>query len=69
MDPRDTRQRPHFSMLRSFTVADLFTLANASCGMIAIFLCLNYIAAGREQYFWFAFVLLYGALVCDVFDG
>lgn len=37
--------------------------------MIAIFLCLNYIAAGREQYFWFAFVLLYGALVCDVFDG
>lgn len=69
MGPRDTRRRPHFSMLRSFTVADLFTLANACCGMIAIFLCLNYIADGREQYFWFAFVLLYGALLCDVFDG
>ena len=56
-------------MLRSLTIADLFTLANASCGTLAIFLCLNYVAEGRNQYFWFAFVLLYVALFCDVLDG
>lgn len=56
-------------MLRSFTTADLLTLANASCGTIAIVLCLNYLAEGFNQYFWFAFALLYAALVCDVLDG
>lgn len=62
-------RKKHLSMLRSYTVADLFTLGNATCGTIAIFLCLNYIAEGRNQYFWFAFVLLYAALFCDVIDG
>jgi CDP-diacylglycerol---serine O-phosphatidyltransferase len=58
-----------FSMLRSYTVADLFTLGNASCGTIAIFLCLNYIAEGRNRFFWIAFVLHFVALACDVIDG
>src|SRR5262245_51793794 len=62
-------RRRHLSMLRSYTVADLFTLGNASCGTIAIFLCLDYIAEGRNKFFWIAFVLLYGALACDIFDG
>ena len=69
MVPRDTPRRQHFSMVRSFTVADLFTLANASCGTIAIFLCLSHIAEGGKQTLWFAVVLLYAALICDVFDG
>ena len=56
-------------MLRSYTVADLFTLGNASCGTISIFLCLNYIAEGRNRWFWIAFALLFAALFCDVFDG
>ncbi len=56
-------------MLRSYTVADLFTLGNGSCGTISIFLCLNYIAEGRNRWFWIAFVLLFAALFCDVFDG
>jgi CDP-diacylglycerol---serine O-phosphatidyltransferase len=55
--------------LRSYTAADLLTLGNASCGTISIFLCLNYIAEGRNKFFWIAFVLLFGALVCDVVDG
>src|SRR5215471_4362296 len=59
----------HLSMLRSYTVADLFTLGNASCGTISIFLCLNYIAEGRNRYFWIAFVLLFVALACDILDG
>src|SRR5262245_8665736 len=56
-------------MFRSYTVADLFTLGNASSGTVSIFLCLNYIAEGRNRWFWIAFVLLFLALFFDVFDG
>jgi CDP-diacylglycerol--serine O-phosphatidyltransferase len=61
--------KKHLSMLRSYTLADLFTLANGSCGTISIFLCLNYIAEGRNQFFWIAFLLLLAALGCDIMDG
>ena len=57
------------SMFRSYTVADLFTLGNASSGTIAIFLCLNYIAEGRNRFFWIAFILHFVALIFDVMDG
>ena len=66
-------------MLRSYTPADAFTLANASCGTISIFLCLSYIAdpgAGapgvsdvRSQQIWAAFLLPVVALVFDAMDG
>ena len=56
-------------MLRSYNTADLFTLGNASCGTISIFLCLNYIAENGNRFFWAAFVLLFLALVFDVLDG
>jgi CDP-diacylglycerol--serine O-phosphatidyltransferase len=62
-------RKQHLSMLRSYTQADLFTLGNASCGTISIFLCLNYTADGRSQYFWIAFLLLFAALGCDIMDG
>src|SRR5690349_9507534 len=62
-------RKQHLSMLRSYTQADLFTLGNASCGTISIFLCLNYTADGRSQYFWIAFLLLFAALGCDIVDG
>jgi CDP-diacylglycerol--serine O-phosphatidyltransferase len=65
----DNSSRRHLSMLRSYTAADLFTIGNAACGTIAIFLCLDYVASGARQYFWSAFVLLPAALVCDVLDG
>jgi CDP-diacylglycerol---serine O-phosphatidyltransferase len=56
-------------MLRSFTVADVFTIGNASCGTIAIFLCLDYVATANGRFLWVAFLLLPLALVCDVLDG
>ena len=56
-------------MLRSYTPADALTLGNASCGTIAIFLCLDYLATGNGRLFWIAFFLLALALVCDVLDG
>jgi len=61
--------KKRMSMIRSYTVADLFTIGNAACGTISIFLCLNYIAEGRNRLFWFAFILLFAALFFDIFDG
>src|SRR5580765_6739359 len=64
-----TTTRRHLSMLRSYTPADALTIANAACGAIAIFLCLDYIASDNRRFLWTAFVLLPLALVCDVLDG
>jgi CDP-diacylglycerol--serine O-phosphatidyltransferase len=64
-----TEARRHLSMLRSYTLADLVTIANASCGTISIFLCLDYIAADNRRFLWMAFLLLPLALVFDVLDG
>jgi CDP-diacylglycerol--serine O-phosphatidyltransferase len=57
------------SMLRSYTPADALTIGNAACGTIAVFLCLDYIAADNRRFLWTAFVLLPLALACDVLDG
>src|SRR6187431_2938662 len=62
-------ERRHMSMLRSYTPADALTIGNAACGTIAIFLCLDYIAADNRRFLWTAFLLLPLALVCDVLDG
>jgi CDP-diacylglycerol--serine O-phosphatidyltransferase len=56
-------------MLRSYTPADALTIANASCGTISIFLCLDYMAFGDHRRLWIAMWLLPLALVCDVLDG
>jgi len=61
--------RRHMSMFRSYTWADALTIGNASCGTIAIFLCLDYLASGNRRFLWTAFFLLPAALVCDVLDG
>jgi CDP-diacylglycerol---serine O-phosphatidyltransferase len=57
------------SMLRSYTPADLLTLANASCGTLSVFACLSYIADDRSREVWAAFVLPILALVFDALDG
>jgi CDP-diacylglycerol--serine O-phosphatidyltransferase len=61
--------RRHLSMLRSYTAADALTIGNASCGTIAIFLCLDFVATGSARYLWMAFILLPMALLFDVLDG
>ncbi len=57
------------SIFRSFGLADLITLANASCGMGAIFLCLKHVTGSHTPYLWCIFMLLPLSLVCDVLDG
>ena len=64
------KPRPkHFSMLRTFVLADLVTMANAASGTGAIFLCLRYVAERDPAYALGAFALLPIALVADVLDG
>jgi CDP-diacylglycerol---serine O-phosphatidyltransferase len=64
-----TGPRRHLSMLRSYTAADAFTIGNAACGTIAIFLCLDYLADDNRRFLWTAFLLLPLALVLDILDG
>lgn len=60
----------HFSMIRSFHLADLFTLGNGASGTAAIFLCMAHAAAPASGG---ALVgaggLLALALLLDVLDG
>jgi CDP-diacylglycerol--serine O-phosphatidyltransferase len=57
------------TMLRSYTAADALTLGNAACGTVAIFLCLDFLAANERRFLWVAFLLLPLALIFDVLDG
>ena len=63
----DKKQR--LSMIRSYTLADLFTLGNACCGTLTIFLCLGYIANDKAAELWAAFILPWIALAFDALDG
>ena len=58
-------RKRHISMIRSYTLADFFTIGNASCGTIAIFLCLDYLATGALRFLWAAFILLPCALALE----
>jgi CDP-diacylglycerol---serine O-phosphatidyltransferase len=60
---------PRVSILRSYTPADILTLANASCGTITVFACLSYLAGDQTRWLWTAFVLPIGAFVFDALDG
>ena len=62
-------QQKHFSMLRSFHLADFLTLANAACGVAAIFLLMIYVSNASVAHFLAAAGLVLAALIFDVFDG
>lgn len=56
-------------MIRSFHVADLFTLANAACGTGAVFLAMSYVSDGGISKIYAAGAVLFAAVVFDFFDG
>ena len=62
------RPRPR-SMIREFSLADLITLGNGACGVVAIFLCLQFLAEDERRFLWTAFLLLPVAFVLDAADG
>jgi CDP-diacylglycerol--serine O-phosphatidyltransferase len=59
----------HFSMIRGFHLADFLTLANAGCGVAAVFLAMVYVADGSLAYFFAAAALAPAALIFDTLDG
>ncbi|WP_209542714.1 CDP-alcohol phosphatidyltransferase family protein [Variovorax sp. 1615] len=61
--------RKHFSMIRGFHLADVFTLGNAACGVGGVFLAMAYMASQSLTHFYWAAALAPAAFVFDVFDG
>jgi CDP-diacylglycerol--serine O-phosphatidyltransferase len=59
----------HFSMIRSFHLADFVTLANAACGVLAVFLTMAYMANQSLATFYAAAAMAPAALIFDVLDG
>jgi CDP-diacylglycerol--serine O-phosphatidyltransferase len=59
----------HFSMIREFHLADLFTLANAGCGVASMFASMTFVATGQMAAFFTAVGLAPLALVFDALDG
>jgi CDP-diacylglycerol--serine O-phosphatidyltransferase len=56
-------------MIRGFHLADVFTLANAACGVASLFSCMRYVASGSRGDFLLGVALLPLALIFDVADG
>jgi len=56
-------------MIREFHLADWFTLANAFCGVGALFSIMSYLQTREVLHIYFACALIPVALVFDVLDG
>ena len=63
------KQGKHLSMIRSFHLADWFTLGNAACGVGAMFSVMSYLQSQEVRHLWFACALIPLALIFDIFDG
>jgi CDP-diacylglycerol--serine O-phosphatidyltransferase len=59
----------HFSMIRDFQLADLFTLCNGFAGMGSVLASMRYLVDGDRTAMWGAFALLPVSLACDFLDG
>jgi CDP-diacylglycerol---serine O-phosphatidyltransferase len=63
-----SRPKP-FAMIHEFHLADWFTLANAVCGVGALFSVMTYLQTREVLHIYFACALIPVALVFDVLDG
>lgn len=68
-DDGPSPRKPHFSLIREFSLADLITLANGACGTGAILLCIAYVEDRDATLMWIALALFPVALIADVMDG
>ena len=69
VQPPERPQRRHFSMIREFHLADLFTLGNAACGTASVFFAMRYMGSHSLFDFFAAAALAPAAFVFDVIDG
>jgi CDP-diacylglycerol--serine O-phosphatidyltransferase len=61
--------RAHFSMIRGFQLADVFTLGNAACGVAAVLMAMRYALDRDVGDLLVAAALAPAAFVFDVLDG
>ncbi len=66
--PAGNARKP-FSMIREFHLADWITLANAVCGVGALFSVMTYLQTQEVMHLYFASALIPLALIFDVLDG
>ena len=66
---RERKPVRHFSMIRSFHLADFFTAANGFCGVVAIFEAMKFLKTDDFKHIYLAALLIPLALVFDVLDG
>ncbi len=69
MNPVSGKPRKHFSMIREMHLADLFTLANAACGVAGVFCAMVYVGSQSRMHFLVAAALAPAAFIFDVLDG
>jgi CDP-diacylglycerol--serine O-phosphatidyltransferase len=62
-------ERRHFSMVREFHLADLFTIANGFCGVAAVFEAMKFLSGHDRRHLYVAALLVPVALVFDILDG
>src|SRR6187551_2483252 len=60
---RGGRPRTHFSMIRNFHLADLFTIANGFCGVAALFWAMKFLATGVRTHLYSAALFVPLALI------
>lgn len=56
-------------MIREMHLADVFTLANAACGVAGVFCAMAYVGSAAREYFLVAAALAPAAFIFDVLDG
>ncbi len=56
-------------MIRGFHLADVFTLANAACGMAGVMMAMRYLSSGQVRDLLIAAAFAPAAFVFDVLDG
>ena len=61
--------QPHFSMIRGFHLADLFTLGNAACGVAGVLMAMRFLASRDRADLLVAAAFAPAALLFDVLDG
>jgi CDP-diacylglycerol--serine O-phosphatidyltransferase len=61
--------KKHFSMFRSFSLADLITFGNLACGLAAISEAQAAMVSPSARHLILAIAFLPGALLCDIVDG
>ena len=64
-----TPPKKHFSLIRQFHLADFLTLANAACGLAALFFSMRYMASQSPDDFFAATAMTPAALLFDWLDG